>query len=493
MWGNDPAGFIAAAQLRGRPVGDEFDVCTMEGYLKRSRPGLVESGLVLDSAVRSGGGHRALVSLADEGIESPIAKAAATKFNLDARPDPSSLPSLVDRIQQDLSLCPGTQLPKACESALRALQNLTFDSDGEQVFPNSAVHWIRRDEALVHRVKLASVLLRLQRDGRLAGGDARQVLAQHRAGENIFASSSALSDGVYLFDAYVAPLLASLSPAVWGFPVHRVHGTIVFIYGRPISGTSNQPGELLRTLRTVGADSEDVDATRYESFASADAAASAIAWWTNRIDEMFGVLTDPVVFADDHGRYDPTAALQALLGVEQVFRRTNSLLLVHHDTHARRALAFTVLDTLRTLTAVNLDRMFDYESAALTLEHLESDMPAESHDILLPAARRAVRALRSVQDGFFLRGADGSITLTDRPVKPATAAAEYLGMLRDATHGFTTTRTAAKQRDKIATLLAVHNGKVHHDVGMIAWLYLLDFLARPERFRSVMSHESRRT
>lgn len=458
----------------------------MEDYLKARRPGLVDSALVLDAMIRPGGGHHALASLADDSIDAPIARAAAERFRLDSRPDPSSLPTLVHRLEQDIALCPGSQLAQMCEVGLRSLQDLTFD-DGEQVFPQSTVHWIRRDEALVRRAKLASVLIRMQHDNRLSSGDVQQVLAEHNAGSSVFASSSALSDGIYIFEAYVAPLLACLSPGVWGFAVTRIHGTLLFSYGRVVSGVSDQPGELLRTLHTVGAQADDADRSKYEAFSSPDAATAAIAWWAHRVDEMFGVLTDPVVFADASGEYDATNALQALLGVEQVFRRTNSMLLAHHDTHSRRAVAFTVLDTLRTLTAVNLERMFDVRYAEQTLRHLESAIPVPGQEILLPAARRGVEALRSVQDGFFLRDPDGFVAIAGRRVTPASASTEYLGMLRDATHGFTTTRTAARQRTKIETLLAVHSGEVHHDLGLIAWLYLLDFLSRPERFRSVMT------
>lgn len=476
--------------MRVRRVGDLLEVRTVEDYLKRPRPGLIESAVVLDARARPGGGHHALESLCDQSLDAPIARSLAERFPLDARPDPSSLPTLVNRLQQDLSLCPGSQLGDMCGVSLRDLQALTFSDGGERVFPRSTVHWIRRDEAVVRRVKLSSVLVRLQHDRRLADGDLQGVLAEHSAGSNVFASSAALSDGVYVFDAYVAPLLACLSPAVWAFAVHRIHGTLVFAYGRAVSGASGEPGEMLRTLRTVGGKEREAGTVTYGPFDSEEAATVAIAWWAHRLDEMFGVLTDPGVFVDCGGEFAPTSSLQALLGVEQVFRRVNSLLLAHHDTHTRRALAFTVLDTLRSLMAVSLDRMFNYEFAVKTLRDLESVIPVPAQEILLPAARRSVEALRSVQEGFFLTDADGFVSLAGKRVSRAEAAAEYLVVLRDATHGFTTNRAAA--REKVSTLLAVHSGELDHDIGLIAWLYLLAFLVRPGRFRSVVSREVER-
>lgn len=489
VWGGNPAGFLTSARLHNRARDYGFDIRTQESYLRRPRPQLIDNALVLGSNLRRGGGYDSLSSLTDDKIEASILQDVATRFDLDRRSDVDSLPSLVKRLQEDLTLCSREELPGVITSTLTDLQSLTFDSGTEPVFPESEVFWIRRDEALVHRVKLASVLLRLQHDERLTGGDVRHIVAEHGAGANIFASSAALSDGVFIFDAYVAPLLAALSPAVWGFPVHRIHGTIIISYGRPISGTASEPCELLRTLRTV---TSVHDGRRYVRFSSSQASESAITWWAGRLDELFGILTDPAVYSDAVGQYDPTASLQALLSVEQVFRRTNSLLLADHDTHARRASALTVMDTLRSLSGINLDRLFHYDHAAAVLARLKSTIPVNAQEVLLPAAMRAVEALRDVQDGFFMRNLDDTVTIGNREVRLATAAAEYLAMLRDATHGFSTTRRAVKQKEKVATLLAVHNGNVPHDVGLLAWLYLLDLLAEPARFRLVMARHQRR-
>jgi hypothetical protein len=485
VWGGRPAGLIAAAGWRGIEGVDGFDVRTEESYLRRSRPLLVDDALVLGSDLRPGGGFACLESLADDELEAPVRQRLNERFDLASRPNISSLPSFAKRVQEDLSLWDRNDLPHACTNVLEAIQSLTITETGEQLFPGGEVFSLRRSARLLHRAKTVSVLVRLKHDERLARGDIAGALGQLGAGENVFASSAALSDGVFLLEPYVGPLLACLSPAVWAFPVHRVHGTIIFSFGRPVAGAASQPEGLLRVLRTVGAD-PDVRQT-YVPFESSRTPALAIAWWAGRLDQLFGVLTDPVVFADEAGDFDPTAALQMQLSVEQVFRRTNSLLLADHDTHARRAVFFTVMDTLQTLLAINLEQLFDHDHAARTLERLEASIPSEAHEVLLSAARRGVGALRQVQDGFFLRDDQDMVRLVlDRPpVSLSTAAAAYVGMLRNATHGFTTTRASARQ--KVATLLAVHNGNVHHDLGLLAWLYVLDLLDRPAHVRAVMS------
>lgn len=317
-----------------------------------------------------------------------------------------------------------------------------------------------------------------------------QVLADQASGRVTFDSAAGLSDGVYVMDAYIAPLMAALSPGVWAIPISRMNGTVLLSFGRPLSGTRRVPNELLRALSSVGPESS----TKFEPFDSQDAPASAISWWTERLDTMFAVLTDPDAFADSADRFVPTVALQNLLSVEQVFRRLNSILLSHHDTHARRPAFFAVMDTLMTLNRLSLMTMFDYRHGSSVLERLESALPKPAQEVLLPAARRGVRALRRMQDGFILREPDGMIRLRqDKTYDVITATAKYVDMLRDANHGFTTVRGGAKQREEVARMVAVHDGKVPHDLGLLAWLYLLDFLNNPERLRQIVSSSARTT
>src|SRR5659263_307329 len=79
------------------------------------------------------------------------------------------------------------------------------------------------------------------------------------------------------------------------------------------------------------------------------------------------------------------------------------MLVAHRDTNARRALLFTILDSLEGVRGTNLLTMCNLGHATKVLTALETSMPAEAAEILLPAARRAVNALRAMQDGFFIR------------------------------------------------------------------------------------------
>lgn len=110
------------------------------------------------------------------------------------------------------------------------------------------------------------------------------------------------------------------------------------------------------------------------------------------------------------------------------------------------------------------------------------------------AARRGVDALLQLQDGFFLREPDGRVRLWREraPMDVADATARYVDMLRDATHGCTTVRSKAAQREEVATMLAIHDGNVPHDLGLLAWLYLLQLLNDPGRLRRIVSRTAHR-
>ena len=64
------------------------------------------------------------------------------------------------------------------------------------------------------------------------------------------------------------------------------------------------------------------------------------------------------------------------------------------------------------------------------------------------------------------------------------ATAFYVKALRDATHGHGSNKAAA--RDRTTALLAQHDGRIPHDLGLLAMLYLLDLLAYPDRLRRVL-------
>ncbi len=414
---------------------------------------------------------------------------------------PSALPGLLERRRQKaerggalvdainhqrllLYALPIKDLPLQARYFVQHLNSVRFTEDPEEgPFANTGVHVIETDPALVHRLKMASVWLRIEHDARLGGGDASHITALNASGENVFASSSVLYDGVMFLDAYIAPLLAAGSPGVWAIHVVRSFGTLIFTLGTFIFGTEGDAAELLQLVTTPGA-SEAVNFARL----SAEASQEALEWWTERLNLLFGVLSDLATFTDGQGAYGPAKHLESLLTIEQIFRRTTSRLVAHGDSNARRALVFTVLDSMEGVRATNLLTMFTFSHASKTLAALEQSIPAGAGQILLPAARRAVEALCAVQDGFFIRRQLGTTTVQlqlgagqVRSLSVEDAAARYLKVLRDATHGHGSNRASASALTD--ALLAHHDGGVPHDIGLLGYLYLLDMLTHPDRLR----------
>jgi hypothetical protein len=90
-----------------------------------------------------------------------------------------------------------------------------------------------------------------------------------------------------------------------------------------------------------------------------------------------------------------------------------------------------------------------------------------------------------LHDGFHTRGHHGDATITVPradggidTLDPDQAAARYVGVLRNATHGH-----GAKSPDAALianALLAHHDGQLPHDLALVGYLYLLDVLSRPE-------------
>jgi hypothetical protein len=379
---------------------------------------------------------------------------------------------------------PPEQLPTVANAVWSGLRAMRTDGEPPKpVFAAAGVHLLRRSPQLMHRARMASFWLRITYDDVLAQGTLDHLTAANAAGDHVFASADGLYDGIVLFDVYTGPLLGALTPAIWGFPVHRALGVLIYSLGQPLAGTPGDATELLHLLPTQGATRATAVPRLPET-----AAAVAISWWAQRLDEMFAVLTDPAVFTDMRGTYRPEKHLQALLTVEQLFRRVSSTQTVHRDTNARRVLLFTVLDTLWRLTGPEIEELCSLARARNTLQKLRERVPHAAAAVLLPAAEEAVRALEQLQTGFFIsRQLGREVVAIPRAHAPEhltldTAAARYVKVLRDATHGHGT--RYPNKAEQANALLAQHHGHLPHELGLLGYLYLLEFLLEPARLRT---------
>ncbi|MFJ2297727.1 hypothetical protein [Oerskovia paurometabola] len=487
IWGNNAPGFLTEADLRpSKPGGSGArEIQTSEAYYRRA-PVLVESGPVLSAAGHAEGSADWLAGYDDPSIESPIYADIKDHPHWTAPNTDNPIVDVVEWSKRAAMFTPGTHLLDQAKEIHAALHRTTLEETGVQAFPNAAILTIRRSQPLLHRVKLWAVLLRVSADESLRGGDLTELKKLSAEGGLVFGAGSVLTNGIMMLDAYLLPVLAALTPHVWAFPVQRIHGTLVCSFGRAVSGIRQGPSGLLDTLYIPGRS----DAVEVVEFVDQAAPDLALHWWADALNKMFGVITDPVTFASRSAIFDVNLAFQTTLTIEQVFRRVGSSQMADGDVFGRRAAMFNAIDAFEGLTGYNTTLMLSPDHASKTLARLESILPAPAAEILLPAARRAVEALEGVATGFYLRDADGKIPIGTEgaALEPRIAAAQYMYLLRNSTHGF----HGHKGRTEAGALLAAHTGDIHHDVGLLGWLYLLDVLATPERLRQILSGKARK-
>jgi hypothetical protein len=488
LWGGRASGLFEAADLLTKPGShiESLLVRTREAHF-RQLPDLLRLIKAAGPAATPNGLNQ-LTAMSDDDVDESgraLAHEALTSMKTDGT---DMLPMLI-YYQLATASVETADLPEQCTNALESLLAVRVTESGDQAFPHAGIYAVRRQDALLHRIKLISVLLRLQHDAELAAGDLTAIKQLQAADENVFASSEGLHTGYYLLEAFIGPVLGALSPGIWGVAAMRGYGPVILSLGHAVAGTTPLASNFIGTLPTQGAD-------RVEHFDALppDAIPTALQWWVSRLNEVFGVISDPLIAVDRHGEYSAALHLQAVLTMEQLFRRTLSVQANHHDLNARRVLLFTVLDTLESLTGRGIDINCDAYFARRTLERVQASIPEDAHPLLLPRARRAVDALEEVQQGFFLRAQDGRVTVEPskgRTLTPAKAVAQYLKVLRNATHG----HGAKSQRalEATDTLLACHNGRLPHDISLLAWLYLLDLMSSPAYLRAHLASRSSRS
>lgn len=492
LWGGNPRRFLAEAAYHTRDAGDgKFLVQTSESYF-RNAPDLVRLRTIAGPA-SSKPRWSDLGQLVERvEFEAPEELAPVLERRRLKAEAHGELLHVINHQHLLLYALAVEDLPLQSQYFVEFLKSVRFTEEpAHGPFPNAGVHLVEVDPALIQRLKTASVWLRIEHDELLERGDLAHIKELSTDAGHAFESSAGLYDGVVLFDAYLGPLLAAGTPGVWAISVARSFGSIIFDLGTLISGSDGDAAEMLQLISIQGAD-EVVEFPRL----SADAGHEAMCWWVDGLNSLFGIASDLAVFTDAMGDYRPAKHLEAMLTLEQIFRRTTSLLVAHRDANARRTLLFSVLDSMEGVRGTNFLTMCNLKHAERTLNVLESVLPSPAAEILLPAARRAVSALREMQRGFFISRQLGTANLEfalspeeSRSMSKEDAAARYLKVLRDATHGHGADKESA--RAVTDALLAHHNGNVPHDVGLLGYLYLLDVLAHPDRVRDRLFRNGR--
>lgn len=484
LWGGAPERLLRMADLHGRRAASNsniWQVQTDEQY-RRTTPKLVTIEHLAGQCqqpprfdlLAARAGQATVKTRVDEEITRAQLVEVARRAEVSR-----ALPDRLYLWQLETAVTKHDQIAGKVADIHTGLRNVVMDDyPNEQPLRDAAVHLIHRASAVNHRIQLAAVFLRIAYDERLNAGQVEHIKKLSAAGKTVFASGGRLLDGLVLFDNYIGPLLGAISPEMWGFASYREFGAVLYSFGRRLAGTARGPSELLSLLPSQGATISTWDGIRVAE----PTFCQAVAWWAGQLNQLLAVLTDPAVFTDREGVYVPAKHHQALLTVEQLLRRVGSIQRSHHDTHARRVLLFTVLDTLERLTGRPIEVLCSLPTAERTLDGIRAQLPDQAAPLLLHAAERAVAALKQLQAGFFMSPTAGATTVAGLSVEQATA--RYIKVLRDATHGHGTNR--ANRIAETNALLAHHDGEIPHDLPLLGYLYLLDLMIRPHNLRKTL-------
>ena len=478
LGGNNILKYVEEAGLKATAVDASafrWRLETRESYECRA-PRLV----TLDELAGPGQAPRwqTLRALADPGVPAPLSREqllAERDRILTERP--GNFTAVAAALKIVVSAIDQPALADAAREGFEALSALA-NQHSWRLFPQLAVRFIRFSPVLTRRLALARMLMHVEEEPALL-----QLRPTPPPGGTAFGSGWHLvSDLALTRDAYFAPLFLSASPWVWSVVCPRLLGLIVYDLGTPVVGRRGEASELLQVFFPPG---------RLASGGgppiSGAHTAAATAWWVRQLNILLSELTDFSAYQDAGGAFVPRRLFEVFMSVEQLGRRLQGIFAHDRDIATCRALAFDAFDTMKGLAIIELFEGCKLGRAERVLASLEEALPSDVSELLLLPARRAVQALRMVQAGFLASRVSGqAIRLPDRaggdrmwPLDEAVAL--YLQLLRNANHGFTPERDANERRDQV--LLTAHDGNIPADVAFLPYLYWLDALASPERFR----------
>lgn len=400
--------------------------------------------------------------------------------------------SRIEQFRTELAVADPARSRQLVDEHYQFLGSCVDEAGGAKTFPQRSVHVVTASDVLLGRLKFPSILLRIAQDPK-AIDELRTGTVQQPTTGLYFSAAAEQWKSLALGGNFLGPLFGCMLPYMWAYPCPRLRSTLVFGLGRafPAAGTGRQ---LLELIPHVGPPSNALEPT----FA-AEAPTQAIVWWVRQLDELFRYLTDPATYVDSKGNYVAYEHQHWMMTIDQVLKLTTSVLSEVHDLTAQRTLALWLLgsfaDRLFDKVAGNrldLKKLCRIDFACEQLKIVEEAMPAAAGQILLPPVRRAIAALKDLQDGFYIAKQRNDpnvlIQLSDGTVKKLSkqdAAAQLLVVHRNATHGFGGLEKPNSERsfEINECLLAQHTGEIPGDIALLPFLYLLVMLTHPGAIR----------
>jgi hypothetical protein len=480
LGGNDILGHAKYVGIHAIPIDAanlRWSIATMEKYQSRA------PGLVTLQTLKAAEGPDELAALAkideqESRYQIPLTEILQERDRIMNSPA-QGLTSILQAVDLVVGLIDHEHLEQAVSEAYEQLSSLS-DEGGDRVFPDLSVRFVSFSPLIVRRLTMARALLRVHEEPTLL-----RTAPTPPHNELAFGTATHLAEDLAITrDAYLAPLFLALSPWIWCIACPRIAGVTTFDFGRAIIGRYGQAAELLQSFLPTGAPKSGPP----PGISPIDTL-EATEWWVRQLDLLLGEMTDYANYASITGVYEPRRHVESVLSIEQLGRRIQGVLTNDRDIATQRALAFDALDTLDGMNLVKFDQACNLRVADRTLAELEAEIPTAAANVLLPAARSAVVALRDVQSGFFMSFPmrPGGMELPDNSGAPQVrtmeeAAAMYLRVLRNAHHGFTPGPREETRRRQI--LLAAHNGSIKRELSFLPYLYWLSVVAHPERIVS---------
>ncbi|MFI7529694.1 hypothetical protein [Nocardia salmonicida] len=420
------------------------------------------------------------------GQPEPAVKAVIARLRASAQASGKALDHL-KVLQAELMVAPAARCGELAEQTFDNLGSWGDPADQTRWFPQRSVHLVSQSEAVYRRIRLPSIVLRIDQDPGLASELAAGAARMPQTGA--FASASAQSNSLGLAGAYLGPLMGCLLPNVWAYSSRRPLSAFIFGLGRGLPGAVGEAQGLLPLLSLPTGNS---DAAERVSI-SAGATEAAIDWWVLKLNQMFRYLTDPATYVDSKGLYAPHEQLHWMLTFDQVFQLTASIQAAGlNDTVSQRILAYTLLGSYADRIfsrRVTHKKLYTLNFARNNFDLAKNSMSAAAGEVLLPMAQRALDALEEVQKGFFITSQTGAreveLQLPGRAPKPLSleqAAARLMVIHRNATHGYGgVVKPDNKEELEISErLLAHHDGNIPDDIALLPYLYLLASLSQPD-------------
>lgn len=378
--------------------------------------------------------------------------------------NPSSREDFWAMIRLRLTIAPDEELATTLSGIFRLLQTQLPETSLWLVSSSPAISW---------RASAARALF--------AADEQPEILDPLREFEGFSFPHQLSKSFVMGLDAFVQPMIMTMAPWLIGMTAIRRYGAFVSLFGQVEPGfIDSQAPELMNLLRAEWATQPSQGSLKPTFLAQQGPA--IVQYWTERVNRLMAIATDPVPFRTPDGTYAAQAHLAYLLSIERLFATVQEVLAhADRDPNARQLFCFSALDQLEGLRiGASWTNMYSPKYARRTLERLEMMLPADVRDPLLWRCRRAVDGLDALRAlvGPAERIHSGRVSVRTEKggfaeISLDLAVARYLRVLRNAHHSFRDMSPAS------FSILATQRDVPANAVADIALLYLLSFLEDP--------------